>query len=133
MKYLLKKYFIFSFSAHVLTLMVPAFTITGTWREFLFAGMVLMVLFLIVKPLTNVVLFPLHLITLNLSSWILSGILAYAWVVFEPHVSIEPWDFPGITVASLALAPARFSLGISTIIISALLVVIIRLTHVILD
>lgn len=133
MKYLLKKYFIFSFSAHALSVMVSAFTIHGTWKEFLFASFLLMVLFFVIKPLTNIILFPIHLITLNLSSWIFSAGLAYLWIALEPHISVQPWDFPGITIASFTIAPARFSYWISACIISLLLVSIIRLTHLLLD
>src|SRR3989338_11465738 len=103
MKYLLKKYFIFSFSAHALSVVVSAFSISGTWKEFLFASFLLMILFFVVKPLTNILLFPIHLITLNLSSWIFSAVLAYLWIAFEPHVSVKPWDFPGLTIASFTI------------------------------
>ena len=133
MKYLLKTYFIFAFSAHILTLMVSAFTISGTWKDFFTAALVLAVLFAILKPLTNLVLFPIHLITLNLSSWMLSVVLAYVWIAIEPHVSVSAWNFPGLTIASFTISPAHFSYWLSALATSVLLVIMIRLSHLLLD
>lgn len=133
MKYLLKKYFIFSFSAHVISLMVPAFTIHGSWKEFFFASLLLTVFFVVIKPLTTIVLFPIHLLTLNLSSWIVSAVLVYIWVAVDPSVSISSWDFPGLHIGSFLIAPVSLSYWMSAIIISFFLPFIIHCIKMIFD
>lgn len=133
MKYLLKKYFIFSFSAHVVTLMVPAFTIQGSWKEFVIASLLLTVFFVIIKPLTTIVLFPVHLLTLNLSSWIVSAVLVYTWVTVDPYTSISAWDFPGMSIGSFILAPVQLSYWISALVICFSLSFMIHLTKMIID
>lgn len=133
MKYLLKKYFIISFSVHVIALVVPAFTIRGSWKEFFYSSLLLTIFFVIIKPITTIVLFPVHLLTLNLSTWIVSAVLIYAWVAVDPYTSISAWDFGGVHIGSLVVAPVQLSYWLSALVICFSLPFIIHLTKMILD
>jgi len=129
MKYIVRQYFIYAGAAHVLTLMVPAFTISGSWKDFLYAVLFLTVLFFLVKPLANLLFFPLHLITLNLSAWILNIVFVMVWVLLSSAVEIAPWNFPGVSIASVAISPVQLSFWPSAISISFLLVMIINISQ----
>lgn len=129
MKYIVRQYFIYAGAAHILTLMVPAFTIAGNWKDFLYAVLLLTVLFFLVKPLANILFFPLHLITLNLSAWLLNIALVLVWALVSSAVEISPWNFPGISIASVSISPVQLSYWPSAMSISFLLVLIINISQ----
>ena len=62
--------------AHIL---VPGFTVSGVWKEFLIAGVFLGLLNAIIKPPIKLITFPLIILTLGLFILVINGLLL--WVV----------------------------------------------------
>lgn len=125
MKYIAKKVLISYLSIFVLIQLIDKITISGGWLNTLYGGVVLSALYWILKPLLNLVLFPLNLATMNLSAWLIDIVLFYLWTIVFPQVKIEGWYFPGVNLGVLILSPYTFAgwqiYGLSAVILAILL------------
>lgn len=109
MKKILRKYVIISLSLYFLTLTIKAFQIQGNLTDFLYAAFIMYLLLNILKPLLNVVFFPINLLTLNLSAWLINIGIFYIWSLLVPHVKIDTWNFQGLTLGSFAISAFRLN------------------------
>lgn len=107
MKKILRKYVIISLSLYFLTLTIKAFQIQGNLTDFLYASFIMYLLLNILKPLLNIVFFPINLLTLNLSAWLINIGIFYIWSLLVPHVKIGTWNFQGLTLGSLQISAFR--------------------------
>lgn len=106
MKTLFKKYFIITSVLFFLTHIISSIKVSGSWNDYLFASLILGVLYSIVRPIANIILLPLNILTLNLSSWLLTILIFFVWSQITPHVIVGPWNFPGISLGPLILTKA---------------------------
>lgn len=127
MRYILKKYAIITASLFFLTQCIPAVRISGAWKEFLIASLFLSGFLMIVSPITNILMLPLNILTLNLSSWLLSIAIVFVWSKVTPHVQISSWNFPGISLGSVIVTQTTIPAWEVTI-ISAILLTLFRKT-----
>lgn len=109
MKYLFKKYFITTISIILVTQIISGLHIKGDWKSLLYSSAILMILFFIGRPIANILMLPLNILTLNLSSWILNILFFYIWTILVSNVSIEKWSFSGANVGPLILSPFDFA------------------------
>ena len=121
-----KKYFLVALSLHFLTLIVPAFNINGPWYDIFYSSFILTVLLLIIKPVLNLIMLPLNILTLNLSSWILNILIFYLWTYLVPNISISAWKFQGAELGIISLSPMDFSYFATLIIVSVLFIILIQ-------
>lgn len=96
MKYILRRYLIVVASLVSLTQMISAISIKGGLKAYLYAAVIYSLLIYIVRPIANLILFPLNLLTLNMISWIVNIITFYIWTFLISEVTITSWLFPGI-------------------------------------
>ena len=104
MKSLLKRYLVVTVSLFTLTQLINSVSISGGWRQFLLASFVLSVIIYIVKPILNLIMLPINLITLNMASWILTFVCIYLWTFLVRDVNIGPWQFEGLNTGPLKLS-----------------------------
>lgn len=104
MKFLIKKYLLAAASLFILTQIIPAIKINGSWSGLFYAAFILSVLFYMAVPMLNLVMLPINLITLNLSSWIIQIAIFYLWTLITNVVSISSWQFPGISFGPITLS-----------------------------
>ena len=121
-----KKYFLVALSLHFLTLIVTAFNINGPWYDIFYSSFILTVLLIIIKPVLNLIMLPLNISTLNLSSWILNILIFYLWTYLVPNVSINAWKFQGAELGIISLSPMDFSYFATLIIVSVLFIILIQ-------
>lgn len=124
-----KKYFIVALCLHFLTLIVPAFRINGAWYDIFYSSFILTVLLIIIKPVLNLIMLPLNILTLNLSSWILNILIFYLWTYLVPNVSISPWKFQGAELGIISLSPMDFSYFVTLIIVSILFIILVQFAN----
>lgn len=103
MIYLLKKFLLAVASLLILTQLIPSVGISNNWQDLFYSAFVLTVLLFAVKPLLNLVLIPLNLLTLNFFSWILQIIIFYIWIVIC-DVSVSSWQFNGVNFGAVTLS-----------------------------
>ena len=124
MKFILKKYLLTVLSVFILTQVIPAFSISGSWSEVFFASFILSLLLYIVRPILNLIMLPLNLVTLNLTSWIGYIIIFYFWTLLVSQVKIFGWQFSGIHIGPITLSSFNLVKWQVTVISGLLLVII---------
>lgn len=120
MKSLLRNTLINSLSLFVLAQIVPGLTIHGGFSTFIAGGVALSLLFLIVKPVLNLISLPLNLVTLGLFSFLVNAIIFYLLTVFVTSITITSFTFPGFSFSGF-IAPKIFFNTFFAFIIVALL------------
>lgn len=127
MKFILKRYLFTVASIFIVSQIIPAFSIADSWYGLFYAGLFLTFLLYIVKPILNLVMLPLNLVTLNLSAWIVYIAIFYLWTFLFPQVKITSWEFPGATVGPITLSSFNLVKWQVTIIAAVAVNFIIRL------
>ncbi|OGG26887.1 hypothetical protein A2960_01875 [Candidatus Gottesmanbacteria bacterium RIFCSPLOWO2_01_FULL_39_12b] len=126
MKILLKKYFITILSVFTLTQIISSFVIKGGWNSLFYASLILSILFWFAKPLINIIMLPVNLLTLNLAAWFVNIIIFLLWIRLVPDISINSWQFSGANLKIILLTPFYFSAFQVIILCSILLTIIIQ-------
>ena len=83
--------------------LVPGITVAGGWTTILFVALAWSVIVMVIRPVLQILTFPITLITFGLFSFLLNAFLFYAM----------QWVVPGFTVAGFLaalLAPIILSL-----------------------
>lgn len=124
MKYILKKFLVTFSSLFILEQVIPAFTVQSSWSGLFYASVILSFFLYILRPIINIVMFPINLLTLNLSSWIVQIIIFYIWTVVLTQVKITNWLFPGINFGPITLSGGNL-VKWQVIIISAIFLILI--------
>lgn len=122
----IKKYILVALCLHFLTLIVPAFRINGPWYDIFYSSFILTILLIIIKPVLNLIMLPLNILTLNLSGWILNILIFYLWTHLAPNISISAWKFQGTELGIVSLSPMDFSYFPTLIIISILFILLLQ-------
>lgn len=104
MKFILKKYLLAVASIFILMQIVPAVSITGSWQNLFFASFILSILFFILRPIVNLVLLPINLVTLNLSTWIVQIVTFYIWTLLLPQIKITNWHISGFYLSTITVS-----------------------------
>jgi hypothetical protein len=117
MRQFIKKYFIILIVLNLIIQNIPAFHIAGELRGLLFSSLTLTIIYTAVFSIMNVVLFPVHLLTMNMSNWILRIILVYLWSLISPGISITSWNFPGMKIGPMVLSQAYLPYFLSVLVI----------------
>lgn len=73
---------------------IPGMTITGGMPVLLWAGVVLSLLFLILKPVLNLLTFPANIMTMGLFSVFNCALILYLLTVFVGSITIEAFTYP---------------------------------------
>lgn len=78
------------------------------YTTMLFAGLALMITSTVVRPVINVLLLPLNLVTLNLFKWVGVVIALYLVTLIVPGFEIAKFSFPGLNTYWLDLPAIEF-------------------------
>ncbi len=76
---------------------IPVLSFQGGPKSFLTAALVLTLGNFIVKPILNLLILPINLLTLGLSRWLVNVFVFYLMVLLVPQVKVTPYTFPGFT------------------------------------
>jgi len=80
----------------------------------------------IAKPVINLLMLPINIITLNMTAWILNILIIYLWSIILSEVSFTIWEFSGINLGIVNIVPITFLPWQTAIIISIIMVIISR-------
>ena len=118
MKFLFRKYCLITLSLVITGLLVPALTYGPGKYDLFYDSFILFLLFLIAKPIVNILMLPINILTLNLAQWLVNIILIYLWKFIVPEVKIGAWNFEGLNLGSINLSQISFSAWQTTIIVA---------------
>ena len=109
MKSILRRIFICTFALFLLPLLVHGFNVAGDFWILLWGGVVLAVMFFIIKPVLNLLTFPANIMTLGLFSVFNSALILYLLTVFIGAITIEAFTYPGMDLAGVIIPKLTFN------------------------
>jgi len=69
--------------------------VSGGITAYIAGGIILSILFLIIKPILNIVTLPLNIITLGLFSFLTNAIILYLLTIIDANIAITAFKFNG--------------------------------------
>ena len=93
MKTIIRATAIYTFALYMLPQWIPGLRISGDLFLFL-AGFGLALMFLVLKPVLNIISFPVNAVTLGLFSIFTNAFILYLFTILVPDVSISPFSYP---------------------------------------
>ena len=127
MRSIIKRYAIIAITAYTMQIIVSSFVISGQLNGFLSSTFILFVIFTLIKPIIHLVLLPIHILTMNLSAWILSIVTIALWILILPSVTLQNWNFPGMSLGFVNVSSAAVPLWQTVIIFSIIMVCVMEL------
>lgn len=123
MKSLLKKYLKITLTIYFLTLFIPSFKISGPVQSFFIATLILTVLYYLVRPLINIILLPLNLITLQFTAWVVNIVMFFLWLWITPNVKIGSFTLTQLNLGSIHISHLYLASWEESILIGILLTI----------
>lgn len=124
MKRVLRHFVIDTFSLWVISQIAEGLVFENGIRTLALAGVGLTLSSLLAKPVINLLLFPINLITFGLFRWVSSAIVLYLVTLFVKDFKIVSFNFPGLYSVWIDLPPLTLSGIVSFIAFSLLLSIV---------
>lgn len=84
-------------------------TYVGGWQTLFLAALAIALVNLFVRPVVNLLLLPIHLITLGVFRWIANLVTLYLVTLLIPNLQIHPFVSPGFNLKYLLVPPINFT------------------------
>lgn len=121
MKRVFRDFLINFFGFLIISNLLPAIDFSGRIEIMIFASLALSLVNFLVKPLLNLLLLPLNLITLGAFRWIINIISLFLVTLIIPGFKIKSFVFQGVNYQGFVIPPANIGLFWSYLIISFIL------------
>lgn len=95
MKKYLRAYLVLFASFFIASNLIPTITFEGGFKTLALATLVLTAFNFFIKPILNLLLLPINLLTLGLFRWFVNVFVFYIMLLIVPQVKIKPFVFPG--------------------------------------
>lgn len=109
MKKIFKHFVIASLSLYLITLFVDGLVFEEGIKTFALTGAALTGVHYIVRPIINILLLPINLITFNLFKWISSAIALYLVTLIVTGFKIEAFLFAGFSNKWVSIPQVNFT------------------------
>lgn len=93
MKSIVRRIAIYTFVLFFLPLIIPGIHISGGFLTLIIGGIGLSLMFLILKPILNLISFPVNAATLGLFSILTNALIIYLLTIFVTGISINPFTY----------------------------------------
>lgn len=103
MKGVLRNIGIYAFSLFFLAQVFSGVKIGGSITTYIIGGAVLSIMFVIIKPIINIVTLPLNFVTLGMFSFLINAVILYFLTVLVPSISIKAFVFEGFSLAGFVI------------------------------
>lgn len=120
MKSLLRNTLINAFALFLISQAISGIRISGGLEAYLLGGFALSLLFLILKPILNIISIPLNIVTLGFFSVITNIVIYYLLTVFVPNISITDFTYPGFSYAGFIIPKIYVNIFFSFMLVSVM-------------
>ena len=103
MRTVIRSIVFYSFSLFALTQTLSGVKITGGLETYLLGGVALSLMFLLIKPILNILTLPLNIVTLGTFSFFTNVIILYLLTIFVPKIKVSSFIFQGISYSGFAI------------------------------
>ncbi len=124
-KYLLQQVTISFLAIFVTSILFSGLVIKGDFVQLLYAAILLVLGFLLVRPILNLIALPITLLTLGLFSIVTTIAVVFLVTLIDKNFIIKPFLFPGFTLLFIQIPKYYLNIFLSYIVIS----VTIQLIH----
>ena len=118
MKKHLRSFLITSASLMVAAWLIPTINFQEGVKTVLITALALTLVNLIVRPVINLLLLPINLLTLGLFRWLVNVFAFYIVVLLIPQLKIEPYPFPGFAHQGFIIPSIQFSFFWTLVLVS---------------
>lgn len=109
MKPLLRNTLFNAFSIFLISQILPGVKVSGGLFTFIFGGLALTLLFILLKPILKLLTLPLNIITLGMFSFLTNVIIFYALTVLVVGITITSFTFLGYEYAGFIIPKIYFN------------------------
>lgn len=110
MKTIIRRIAIYSFTLYVLQFLIPGVEIAGGLETIFVGGAALALMFLVLKPILNIISFPVNLLTLGLFSIVTNGFILYLMTRFVEGVSISEFSYESLSYVGFVTPRIDFNI-----------------------
>src|SRR4030042_3895192 len=96
MRKIIRHYVLDTFALYLASQLTSGMIFENGYQTLLLAGVALTITTMLAKPIINILLLPINLITFNLFKWISSAIALYLVTLVVPGFKIMNFSFPGL-------------------------------------
>lgn len=129
MKTIIRNIILYASSLFAASQLIEGIKISGGIQTYLIGGVALYAMSLFVRPILNIVTFPIHLITLGAFSFLIQTaihvIILYLLTVFVPQISVKEFVFYGAAIAGFVIPKISFgpflAFVVSAVVLSSIL------------
>ncbi|MEM4230501.1 MAG: phage holin family protein [Candidatus Pacearchaeota archaeon] len=125
MKSIARNIVFYASSLFILSQFLEGVRISGGIPTYIFGGAVLSLIFLIIKPVLNIISIPLNILTLGLFSFFSNIIILYLLTVFVPDIKIKAFQFQGYSFSGFIIPEFYFNTLMAYVISSFMMSVIV--------
>lgn len=122
----------FVFNLFVLQLaveLIPGVSYKGGFSTLALTAITLAIFNLLVKPVINLLLLPINLLTLGMFRWVVNVIILYLLTTVIPNFSIQGFLFPGFSYQNFSLDSVFISSFWNTVLTSFFLSFVLSLLY----
>lgn len=109
MKTILRNIAIYGFTLFLLPQIIPGFYVNGAFWTFLTGGIVLSMLFLILKPILSIISFPVNMISLGIFNVFINALLLYLLTVFVTEISVTAFTLTKVNFLGFIIPEVSFN------------------------
>lgn len=103
MKSIVRRIVFYSTALFLTSQILSGLRISGGYMTYIIGGIVLSILFLIVKPILSIITLPLNIMTLGLFSFVINAIILYLLTIFVSNISISAFTFNGLQISGFII------------------------------
>jgi putative membrane protein len=115
MKTILRRIAIYTFTLFLLPSLIPGVSIGGGLETLFVGGAALALMFLVLKPILNIISFPVNLLTLGLFSVITNALILYLMTRFVEGITIKAFEYDSMNIQGFIIPDVSFNIYMSYI------------------
>lgn len=108
----------------VVQVLSETITYVGGFKTLLMAALAISVINLLIRPIINLLLLPINLITTGLFRWVANLVTLYLVTWLIPNLQIHAFSFPGANLQYIIIPAITFSAFGSFILVTLILTVV---------
>lgn len=122
--------FVFNlFALQLAVELIPGVSYQGGFSTLALAAITLAIFNLLVKPVINLLLLPINLLTLGMFRWVVNVIILYLLTTVISNFSLRGFLFPGFSYQNFSFAPVFISSFWNTVLTSFFLSFVLSLLY----
>lgn len=103
MKTVLRAVLIQTLALFLASQLLPGLVILGGWQTYVIGGILLSVLSFALKPLLQLIAFPLNLVTFGLFNCVINGLVLWVLTILVAKINVHIFSLPALALFGLTI------------------------------